>query len=330
MRIITTSKFTLPVVSIAACVLWWFGGSGATGLYEGISGTAFLPVCDYGLWAYLPIACVEGLMGQATGLAFAALAVYLMAELNNTNVLLRVSSRMLSSLLAVLLTASVFLHVIQPAHVVMLLSMLSYFTLFSTYQNSDTRITFLTYLYVSVASLVFPKLLLMIPFYWAAQVHFRSLSLRCFCASLVGICLPYWLYGGCAVCMDSTSVFFEHVSGIVQLEWGDYASVSLQRILVASFSLLLFFMGTVDFYLKSYQDKTRTRIIYNVVILFGMAGFLFLALQIDYFDTLFPLVLLPTVIVAGHHIVLSDTKFTRIYTIVVLVMALSLVVLGVM
>lgn len=330
MRIITTSKFTLPVVSIAACVLWWFGGSGATGLYEGISGTAFLPVSDYGLWAYLPIACVEGLTGLATGLAFAALAVYLMAELNNTNVLLRVSSRMLSSLLAVLLTASVFLHIIQPAHVVMLMLMLSYFTLFSTYQNSDTRITFLTYMYVSVASLVFPKLLLMIPFYWAAQVHFRSLSLRCFCASLVGICLPYWLYGGCAVCMDSTSVFLEHVSGIVQLEWGNYASVSLQRILVASFSLLLFLVGTVDFYLKSYQDKTRTRIIYNVVILFGIAGFLFLALQIDYFDTLYPLALLPTVIITGHHIVLSNTKFTRIYTIVVFVMALSLIVLGVM
>lgn len=235
MKIITTSKFTLPIVSIVTFVLWWFGCDKAASLYGDGHGAAVLSVADYGLWSYLPITFVDGVMGLATGLVFTALAVYLMAELNNANVLLRVSSRMLSSLLAILLTASVFLHSVQPAHIVMLMLMLSYFTLFSTYQNGDTRMTFLTYMYISLASLVFPKLLWIVPFYWVVQVYFRSLSLRCFCASLVGVCLPYWLYGGCAVCMDCTSVFLEHVGGIVRFEWGNYASLSLQRMCVAFF-----------------------------------------------------------------------------------------------
>ncbi|MCM1311777.1 MAG: hypothetical protein NC206_05000 [Bacteroides sp.] len=329
MKIITTGKFTLPVVSIAAFILWWFGGSETANLYHNACGRAELSVSDYGLWACLPVEWLDGPAGLVAGLVFATLAVYLMAELNNANVLLRVSSRMLSSLLAVMLTACVFLHVMQPAHIIMLMAMLSYFTLFATYQNGNPRITFLTYMYVSLASLVFPKLLLVVPFYWLAQAHFRSLSLRCFCASLVGVCLPYWLYAGCAVCMDSLAVFLEHVGGVVRFEWGDYTSVSLQRMCLAGYSLLLFLAGTFDFYLKSYLDKTRTRILYNVVILFGVVGFLFLIWQIDYFDTLFPLALLPTVVVAGHHIVLSDSKFMRIYTAVILVLALALVVLGV-
>lgn len=331
MRIITTSKFTLPAVSIAAIILWWFGSDDTAYPYGSarISDTTPLSAGDYGLWPYLSVMQGNGIIGQATGLVFSTLAVYLMAELNNSNVLLRVNSRMISSLLAILLTASVFIHIIQPAHIVMLMSVLSYFTLFATYQNSDPRCTFLTYLYLSAASLVFPKLLLTVPFYWASQVHLRSLSTRCFCASLLGTILPYWLYGGYAICAGHTDLFVGHVSGIISFEWGDYAAVSLQRALVAVFSFILFTAGCIDFYMNSYLDKTRTRIIYNVVIILGIAAFLFLALQIQYIDTLLPLAMLPTVIVAGHHIVLSNTRITYIYTIIVGVAALALICMGI-
>ena len=41
----------------------------------------------------------------------------------------------------------------------------------------------------------------------------------------------------------------------------------------------IFALGTIDFYMRIYLDKTRTRVIYNVIILHGAAYFLLLLLQ---------------------------------------------------
>ena len=93
-KYIADAQATLPVVSAVALAVW-----------------VLLPVkecpmsfsgVEYGLWDCVPRFLKEGYCAKGLGIGCVALAVYLMAELNNANVLLRVNSRMLSSMLVLL------------------------------------------------------------------------------------------------------------------------------------------------------------------------------------------------------------------------------------
>ena len=98
---VASSPFTLPVVGAIAVVMW-----------------LLLRREDVG-WQELFL-----------GLATSTVAVYMLAELNNRHVLLRISSRLISSLLAVMLAAVVQLHHFQVGHVVLLFSLASFFPFF--------------------------------------------------------------------------------------------------------------------------------------------------------------------------------------------------------
>ena len=99
---IASSQVTLPIVAAVVFILWF------------LPPTANTQLPDYGLWRHVPSFLQEGNWALSIGAICAALAVYLMAELNNANVLLRVNSRMLSSMLVLLLGLAVMCHRFQP------------------------------------------------------------------------------------------------------------------------------------------------------------------------------------------------------------------------
>ena len=319
-KTIARSQATLPVVGIIALVLWVLMP------YRQSISSFHEP--DYGLWNLMPSSLLESYWNMGISAFCAALAVYCMAELNNSNVLLRVSSRMLGSMLAILLAFAHVCHGLQPSSVVMLLSLLSFFPLFATYQFPHPLLAFLTHLFISVASLMFPKLLYMVPVYWFIQGYMRAFSFRCFVASLLAIVLPYWLYGGIAVLTGTLPSFLSHVLSLAHYEWGDYTQIPLSHILTFSFVVLLFLSGSIDFYHNSFLDKTRTRILYNAVIIHGAYTILFIGLQPQYFITLLPLLLIDTAITFGHFFTLTHTRFSHIYNLVLLILALAIMALS--
>ena len=313
---IATSQATLPVVVAVGFVLWF--------ILPSVNCHYQLP--DHGLWHHVPSSLQSGYWALGIGVVCAAMAVYMMAELNNANVLLRVNSRMLSSTLAILLFLAVMCHPFQPGNVVMLLFLMSLFPLFATYQQPNPFLTFLTYLLVSVASLVFPRLLWIVPVYWLIQSYLRSFSLRCCIASLLAVMLPYWLYGGIAVLTDTLADFLTHLQTIITFQGFDYTHCDLRTLILYFFILLLLVTGIIDFYLHQFLDKTRTRIIYNALIIYGLVFALWIALQPQYFVTLFPMLLIPTSILFGHFFTLTHTRFTHIYCIFLMVLAIAVLV----
>lgn len=277
---------------------------------------------DYGLWNLVPMPLQRGYVALSVGALGAALAVYGMAELNNANVLLRVSSRMLSSVLAILLGVTVACHEFQPGIVVMLLSLLSFFPFFAMYQTPSSFLALLTYLALSMASLVFPKLLWLVPFYWLIQSYFRALTLRCLVASIMGMILPYWLYAAIAVLTGDWEGFLVHLNEIISFQVYDYTQFPLRHLFIFIFVLLLFAIGSIDFHLQKYRDRTRTRTIYNALIQYGIVIIVVIAVQPQYFITLLPLLIITTAILFGHFFTLTHTRFSHICCIVVTLLAL--------
>lgn len=309
-KAIVTSKFTLPAVAVLSIIVW-----ALTYTFSAYAFSAHQHECL--LWHIIPEYVTTGIPSFISGFVSCILAVYLMAEFNNKLVLLRISSRMLSTLLGILLTASAFIHQFQPAHIVLLLTLVLYFPFFDSYQShSSMPQIFIAYLLVSISSMFFPKYLLLIPIFWIGQIILRSFTLRTFGASVFGCILPYWLLFGTAFVNDELSSTWSHFIGCFSFSTPDFSQWSLSQIAVTLLTLILAIFGIVDFYQNSYRDKTRARITYNIIVLFVIVSFVFLILETSHFNEIFPIVLINTSIISGHHFAQSNNRFSNIYTIV--------------
>lgn len=311
-KTVATSKFTLPVVAVISAIFWFMSFK---------EGTKRPDVFDMGLWQHIPSWMTDGWGALGMGVALSLLTVYLMAEFNNKFVLLRISSRMLSSTLATLLTMCVFLHHFQPAHIVLTLIMTAYFPLFFSYQRTDSMpLIFMVYLMISAASLVAPKLLLITPVYWIAQISLRSFTIRTFFASLFGIITPLWLLIGTAYISGTLESTCTHFIGIFQFEKPDFNVWSMHQWLSLALVTLMGLLGSLNFYRRSYLDKTRTRINMGVAVIMFIASLVLLLLETAHFNEIFPLVLINASILSGHHLASECTRFSNIYTIIICIL----------
>ncbi|MBR0046558.1 MAG: hypothetical protein IJP75_06705 [Bacteroidaceae bacterium] len=317
-RKIAESQAVLPVTGVLMLVCWF--------VFPPIHSLPNGMGLDYGLWSSLPSFLREGWGAFWFSFGCAGLAVYLLAELNNTNVLLRVSARTLSAAMALLLAVSVPCHQAQgPGCVLMVCSLLSFFPLFTTYQLASPMHTFVAYLLLSAASLVFPKLLWLVPIYLHIQGYFRALSFRCFLASIMATVLPYWFYGGVAVLTGTLDGFVSHVMTVVNVSGYEGLSLDGRDVLMFIFVVLTFILGSVDFYVNQYLDKTRVRIIYNALIIHGIALIVVILLQPQYFWTFLPILLVDTAVLFGHFFTLTHTRFSHISCIVWALLAVVVV-----
>lgn len=319
---IASSQFTLPLLSIVAIILWFLLPSTHTSEFDSVAN---------GLWTYIPRVVTVGDVGTYVGMAFAALCVYLVAELTNTYVLLRISSRMLSSTLALFLGTILCMHTFQPAHIVALCSVLSFFSLFSTYQMPLPLPSFITYMFISVGSLVFPKLLLIVPVYWVVQIYLRSLSMRCWLASVFGTLVPYWFLLVISLYLTGDlNLFVSTCSEIVHFSLPNYSALNISDVFIFGFVVLFFVFGAINFFMTSYLDKTRTRILFKTIIFHGLLMVLLIILQAQYFHSLLPLLLIDAALVGGHFIALTYNRFSHLYCIAMLLILIELVVFQVL
>ena len=308
-KTIATSKFTLPVVTVLSLIIW------LTSFGQDIPQAADRPS---GLWQYIPEWITSGWMSVATGLSLSILAVYLMAEFNNKFVLLRISSRMLSSTLAVMLTICTFIHSFQPAHIVLVLTMFAYYPLFFSYQRTDSMpMIFIAGLSLSAASLFFPKMLLFAPFFWMAQIILRSFTLRTLCASILGIATPYWMLFSLAYVNGQFDGIYNRFVTDMQFTLPDYSSWSVPNWLSLGLILLTGTVGILNFYRRIYLDKTRTRTYIYVAVVMFAASTLLIMWETAHFNELLPILIINSSILTGHHLAQEYSRLSNIYTIVV-------------
>ncbi|MBQ9640706.1 MAG: hypothetical protein IJV06_04010 [Bacteroidaceae bacterium] len=306
---VASSPFTLPVVGAIAVVMW-----------------LLLRREDVG-WQELFL-----------GLATSTVAVYMLAELNNRHVLLRISSRLISSLLAVMLAAVVQLHHFQVGHVVLLFSLASFFPFFFLYQWPSPVLTLIAYLLLSLGSFVFPPILFLLPAYWGGQIYMRGMSSRCFVASLLGLLMPYWFLAGVQFFLGNydaalLSLSLQEIAGSGGLFadfhiFSGYETLTWVRCVQFGYILLLLVVGIVDFQMQGYLDKTRTRVIYHVLEIHSVVVMFFLLFRAQYFYQFLPLLMVDAAILGGHFLALTYNKFSRIFCIFFLLASLGVLIVS--
>ena len=314
-RRLAISPTSLHSVSVIVVIAWVVAGSASPVTRDSLAG----------LWHLLPGAVTHsGWVNQLLAIITVILSVYTLHELNLSHVLLRINSRTISFTFAALMTASVFLHAFLPGFIVMFFVLISLFFLFRAYhQDFSAGNSFVAFLCLGISTLFYPKMIWMIPTYILSFYLLRALNPRSISGAVLGLITPLWLVGSIAYILDEMVLFSGILHQMVDFEWGGYALHSTSQTMMIWLAFAIFLIGSVDFLLRNYLDKTRVRVLYYVVLLHGVSYFLLLLLQPVSVLTLLPVAIVFSGIMGGHYVSNDDTPLSNflvcVFTILILV-----------
>ncbi|MBR5061403.1 MAG: hypothetical protein IKX24_04585 [Prevotella sp.] len=256
-----------------------------------------------------------------------AISTLLMAELNNSNALIRIYSRMVSCSFLFLSVRSIFLLHSMQATIVVLCLIAFYLSLFKAYQNKKaTGWVYYAFFAIGMASLVFVKVLYFVPILWFLLIFkVLSFSPKTFVASLLGLITPYWFIGGYDAYSHNFHWVANHFKEMTEFFMiCDYQVLSQHQLITFAWIALLLLIGTIHFLNKRYNDKLRTRMLYDVFIVTGWCAIVFCILQPQHYFELLGIIIVNTAPLIGHFIATTQTKFTNFSFYIILIVTLAI------
>lgn len=259
--------------------------------------------------------------------ALLALSTLMMAELNNANALIRIFSRTVSCSFLVMSTMAAFLLPSVDAMVAQVGLVGFYLYFLKSYQDQTASgWVFYAFFFVGIVSIVFVQVLFFMPILWVLlATSILAFSARTFFASLLGIAAPYWFVGAYYVYRGDLAFFARHFAELVRLGPAfDLAVLDSHRLVTGAFVLLLALLGAAHFLIYSYQDKIRTRMVYETFITLDLCIFALMAVQPQHFDRLIAMAIVTTAPLIGHYLALSHNKLSNLCFFAIIAMALGI------
>lgn len=294
---IAESRATLPWTAVICLLIWLVGG-----------------VITHGWWLQMGVA---------------ALAMVMMALLNNVNALIRIYSRMISCSFIVLMTMTAYLWPQLSAGMVALAVTTFYLLLFQTYQDKRAMgMIFYAYAMLGIGSIFWVRLLWLVPVFWILMAtNILAFSGRTFFASILGLVLPYWFLGGYYFLTGQIAMLGEHFVDILNVgPLFAFELLDLHHFVTMGFVFLLGILGIVHFLRNSYKDKIRIRMYYEAFIVIELVLMAAIIVFPKMADPIMALLITTTAPLIGHFLALTHTKLTNItfFVILVIVAALTL------
>ncbi len=296
-NIVAESRITLPVAVIYAVVIW----------------------------------LLTGLLKEQWWIQFVCFAasVALMMELNSQNLLIRVFSRMVSSIYIILMCTAVFLFPSLSGAILQLCTIAALFLLYHTYQDKASMgWIYYAFLCVGLGSLMDIHMFWYVPLLWVIMKWFiYSLSWRTFFASLLGLLTPYWFIATWKSYLGKENLIawiIERYHAFDLIVQPDYTVLNIQRTLFLAFLVVLAIIGAIHFLLTSYHDKIRVRQLYYSFIIMTCFSCVLIGLQPHHYDMVIHLMIITISPLFAHYLALTHSKLSNIVFIVISVITLIL------
>ena len=260
-------------------------------------------------------------------------ATYLMVELNNSNALLRIYSRMVSCSFIMLMCSACFLFQSLHAMVTALCMAASVTCMFHTYQDRlSMGWTFYAYMCIGICSVLNVHILYMLPIMWLSQLaYMRSLTIRTFLASMLGVICPYWFLMVYLIFNDQLEAFETHFGPLLHFgPIADFSDISVHTMVSLAFVVITAAIGITHYQRKRQNDKIRTRMCYDTFIIQDLTALVLLTLQPQHSELLLTLMILSTSPLVAHYISLTHTRLTDITFRVMTLVAVSLSIMNIM
>lgn len=253
---------------------------------------------------------------------------YLIALMNNINVLIRIYSRMVSVSFIVLSTSAVFLFPSIKGFFIQLCFITALLSFYNCYQDKESPgWTFYTFLCLSIGSIMEIHILYFVPIFWLMMIIIvYSFSWRTFIASIVGILTPYWFWAPWTSWRHNgdITVLDNHISALVNFQVPEMNPLTTQQTLLLIFVTILGVTGAIHFVRNSNFDKIRTRQLYYSFFIIGISAFIFLILQPHHYDILIHVIIIAVSPLIGHFLALTKTKITNIAFFIITIAVLTL------
>lgn len=265
----------------------------------------------------LLVSLAAGFVTEVSWLNFALLfvSVMMMVELNNSNALIRIYSRMVSCSFLVMTTMSLFLFQTVDVAVVQITFIAFLLLMLRSYQEPNaTGLTFYAFCALGIASIVFPQILLFLPPLWIVMAtYIQNFSPRTFLSSIIGVIAPYWFVTAWLIYTGKYAWLGTHFISILQFGTPFYlVDVKLQEWLTFALVLLCAIIGSIHFLMYSYQDRIRIRLIYEMFIVLDGLTMFFALIQPQHFDCLLGMAIVLTAPIIGHWLALTSSKLSNI------------------
>ena len=279
----------------------------------------------------LLVSLAAGRITKALWLNFALLfaSATMMVELNNSNALIRIYSRMVSCSFLVMTTMSLFLFQTINVAVVQITFIAFLLFLLRSYQEPNaTGLTFYAFCALGIASIVFPQILLFLPPLWIVMaIDIQSFSPRTFMSSIIGVLAPYWFVAAWLIYTGRYAWLGTHLISILQFGTPLYlVDVKLHEWLTFAYVLSCALIGGIHFIMYSYQDRIRIRLIYEMFIVLDGLTMLFALIQPQHFDCLLGMAIVLTAPIIGHWLALTSSKLSNIVSMLLAAAALALTI----
>lgn len=292
--------------------------------YQIATGRLTLPVAiilSLTLW----IAAFNDKMEAASFLT-GGLVTYLLIEFNTSFALIRSRSSLPSALFAILYSSAFFLHEYGKGECwILLLFMGSLYCLLKSYElNNASTYIFHAFLWLGIASLVEPGMILSVPLVFILMFQLRSFSFRSFFAGIIGLCTPYWLITGYDLYTGNNLMFLTWFNNVFEWNTDVYRNLPIHQAITVGIVLLLSTVSGVNSLIVSQSDKVRNRIMIRVINTIGIYETILLITQPDMIKTIFPIVMTMGSILYGYIMIQKTNRFTYIF------MIFSLVIIAIM
>lgn len=290
------SRFSLPATAVVVFALW--------ALLSLHRGCGWLPM--------LLTLCSTGLM----------------VHMNTENALMRTFSNMVSCSFLVLSLMLLPELSLWQTGLAQLFCILGYIYLFRAYQNKEGMgYVFTAFAFLGAGAVFFPQLLFLVPALWVVLgSKLMAMSLRTFLASLLGLLVPYWFWAGYLFFKQGDlNLIVDNIMRLAEftplLAW---QSVPDDVVAITAFVFLVGLIGSVHFLRTSYNDKIRTRMLYEIFIIMSACLALFIVLQPGRAGVLLPLLTINVAPLIAHFITFTHTRLTGITFVVLILTALLL------
>ena len=289
---VATGRFTFPVV-IFVCLLLW--------------------VIGFQKW------------NELVSLTIVVSIGYTIIETNTTFNLIRTRSSLPVCIYGWIATSLFFLHPFEWTNVVPLFYILAVYQLFLSYESaSPVYSIFHAFFFISLGSLILPQFMIFTLLWWLSMIPFRAMSIKSFCASLIGLITPYWFLFTYAFYMDEMHHFLSPLQEMIHFYPINYSLLTPTEIISVIVITLMLLISGFHYWQIAFMDKTRTRIYLFFLVYSGWWTTLLLALQPVHLHTWMPIQLICTAFLNGHLFSLTRNKFSGILFFVTFIAYISL------
>lgn len=253
---------------------------------------------------------------------------YVMLLINNNNALLRIYSRLPSSIFLILSTMVTCLSKSLEANIVQAFFALHLLALFHAYQDKRGMGTVCaSFIMLGAASTLFVQVLFFLPFSWLILLaRMQAASLKNFLASIIGLLVPYWFWTAYTVYTGDYTRVVDHLVSIATFQPLCQGILQPSLLVNLVFVALTGLVAIAHFYRYSFHESIRVRMMFYSFILLFLLTLVFIVLQPLHSPYLLRLLIVTASPIVAHYFTFTKSRVTNWHFIASIIIILLLTV----